>query len=309
MRRLLLIGISSVALSGCLAPTSRLPSTLGELNNGYSYVALDPLPVRATLERCQSRRGDGQKADWMDAVPDSAVRIAIDQLSGSANGTLGPVTLGTKGSSYRVVLDYVNVDTTNIRFALWDQDASNPFDKVARNELGGIHIQRLQPDTKVGDGQQEVVIPVYVGAGLRLTALVTVKKGEINLASLGAIAAAAEAEDISGTLTVQTLGISGQQVAASLPLPSELNSTTIQNAIQSLGAIKATLYDRDTSVTPRITGIYNPLPSSDRRLISAIVSQLAFSPVEWRPCAVTPPATPVAAPAPVPIPADQQIGR
>ena len=133
----------------------------------------------------------------------------------------------------------------------------------------------------------EVVIPVYVGVGLRLTATVQILKGNVNLASLGAIAASVEAQKAAGSLVVQTLGINGKQVAASLPLPAELNSTTIQNAIQSLGSIKAVMYDAEnTRVTPRVTGIYSPLQFNSPRLINAIVSQLAKARIPWSPACI-----------------------
>lgn len=220
----------------------------------------------------------------MDALPDNAVRIAIQSVSGKAGLTLGPAVIGTSGSQYRVVLDYGNVDTANMRFVL--RGDGDLLTRIGQKEpdLAGVSLQRVPDNAAVPFDAEVIVVPVYVGVGLRLTALVDVKKGSINLASLGAIAAAAEADQVAGTLTVQTLGVSGPQVSSTLPLPSELNSTTVQNAIQSLGAIKAIIYDKDTSVTPRVTGIYNPLPSSDPRLINAMVSQLAAEPIDWKPC-------------------------
>src|SRR5690606_32243655 len=97
----------------------------------------------------------------------------------------------------------------------------------------------------------DVIVPVYVGVGLRLTANITVLKGEVNLGNLFAIGGEASSEKISGTLVVQTLGISGKTISASIPMPSEINSTTIQNAILALGTIKAVMYENDTRITPR----------------------------------------------------------
>lgn len=263
------------------------PSSLGEKNASYSYIPLDPLPVVIRNGRnCPNGPLDAKAL--LDNLPDNAVRVAIRQISGKGDATLGPAVLGSSGSRYQVTLDYISADTANIRFLIGLVKQVDGGRKMLpiRGELGPddeIWVERLGDDTS-GAQADEVVIPVYVGVGLRLTSTVEVLKGSVNLASLGAIAASVEAERSAGSLVVQTLGINGKQVAASLPLPSELNSTTIQNAIQSLGSIKAIMYDTEnTRVVPRVTGIYNPLPSNDPRLINAIVSQLARSHIPWSP--------------------------
>src|SRR5262249_49802758 len=102
---------------------------------------------------------------------------------------------------------------------------------------------------------------------------------------LGAISAAAEAGKISGSLVVQTLGITGKPVSTALPLPSEINPTTIQNAILALGSIKAVLYDPKTEISPRVVGIYNPIGGGPE-FVNDLVSNLARAPTPWpRPCA------------------------
>ena len=89
---------------------------------------------------------------------------------------------------------------------------------------------------------------------------------------------------VSGTLLVQTLGITGEKVASALPLPSELNQTTVQNAILSLGTIKAGLYSSDSSINARAIGFYNTTGVSDQSFLNRIISELAKEPVEWNPC-------------------------
>ena len=127
-----------------------------------------------------------------------------------------------------------------------------------------------------------IVIPVYVGVGLRLTADLQVVRGSLNLSSLGAIAAGVESGRASGSLVVQTIGVTGKQVSTSLPMPSELNQTTVQNAILALGSIKAVIYDgKNTTITPRITGIYLPMRAGTEELVNRIVSELARDEVFW----------------------------
>jgi len=125
-------------------------------------------------------------------------------------------------------------------------------------------------------------IPVYVGVGLRLTADIDILSREVNLSSLPALAASVKAGDASGSLVVQTLGVTGKPVAGGLIFSSELNETTVQNAVLSLGAIKAILYSDTAVVKPRVTGIYLPLPDGNEELVNLIVSGLASAPIEWK---------------------------
>lgn len=102
-------------------------------------------------------------------------------------------------------------------------------------------------------------IPVYVGIGLRLKANVTVLKGSVNLSSLPALTAAVSAGDATGTMSVQTIGISGKAARSNLLLLDKIDATTIQNAIQVLSSIKASIESSDTTITPRIVGFHNTI--------------------------------------------------
>lgn len=279
------------------------PRTLGEANTGYTYIPVDPLEVGVLLDeqfpagtpadqmrrtryaRCYGRRDDQAKVDVMDALPDHTVRMAIRNVSASGGGGFGPTAVSASGNSYQVVVDSIFADTTNVRFAIrvggGERLMSLPRDIPSATE---IEVRRMPKNALAPDGFEEVTIPVYVGVGVRLTANLFTRKGGINLSNLPAIAASVEGEKTSGSLTMQTLGIYSQQVASTFPIPSELNTTSIQSALVSLGAVKAVVYDSDTGTRPRVTGIYNPLPTSDPELINRIYSALAKEPIDWSPC-------------------------
>ncbi len=123
-------------------------------------------------------------------------------------------------------------------------------------------------------------IPVYIGIGLRVTANVASYEGNVDIAGLGSIGAAADAKKISGSLVVQTLGINGRGVASALPIQSELNQSTVQAAIVAIGSIKSNLYDSDTALAARVVGLYLPFPA-DKPLVSAIISEISSDPVKW----------------------------
>jgi hypothetical protein len=128
----------------------------------------------------------------------------------------------------------------------------------------------------IDESFEEVTIPIYVGIGMRLSADVRARKAGIALASLGSIAAAAQANSLSGTLTVQTLGVSGKGVATALPLPSKLDQTTVENGILALGSSRALIYSAagDVRTSARVVGVYSPVGSAPG-LIAAIYSELA----------------------------------
>lgn len=273
------IAAAALTLTGCAGwlPT---PQTPASFFSGYSYVPLDPLPVKVIDgPNCGPGRPRGS---LLASLPDNAVRIAVRQLNGSAKFSFGPAQLGYEGNSYEVVLDYINADVTNLRFAY----VGKIDDPDTSDVRPAVMLTRIDESKGKGNpgpvGQKEVVIPVYVGVGLRLSAIVTVHKGNVNLSSLGSLSAKAEAGQVTGSLIVQTLGITGGKVTTALPLPSELNPTTIQAAIVTLGAVKALIPDTPgTVLKPRVTGIYNPIQNADQATIHQIVSKLAEKPIEW----------------------------
>ena len=298
MSRFALVAFSVVTLFACTSFPRELslPQSPGEISSNYSYIPLDPLPVTYIHgEGCALQ--NVESTSILAALPDNAVRVAVREYDTNGIATLGPAQVGTSGNSYQVILDYINADTANVRFnfALTNPDDPNDrssiYDRDSQGHLFDVRRLQIQGDSTASktlalNGGDEVVVPVYVGVGLRLTASITVLRGTVNLTSLGALAVESQAGRVTGSLMVQTLGITGEQVATILPLPSELNSTTVQNAILSLGAIKAIIYKADSAIiTPRVTGIYNPIGFGGEALVNAIVSELAREPIPWRrPC-------------------------
>jgi len=338
MKSALVALLASASLTGCF----NLPKSLGEKSSGYAYVPLDPLAVEtvpgancAKVADEKGRRMEVGKGfiylDTLLALPDNAVRIAIREIDAKSNLSFGASSVGLAGSRYQVVLDYINVDTSNIPFYL-DVDVIEetiraetiiPLPSTINKRVVVNSVKRLNqfelegrlsaPERLVssGDprgGQFEIGpgrrgrilakldgvynIPVYVGVGLRLTADIQVLTGTVNLSSLTSIAASVEAKSATGSLVVQTLGITGSQVSTSLPLPSEINQTTVQNAILALGGIKAVVAtaEKGITVTPRVTGIYLPVDNGTQELVNRLVSELARSPIPWERACIPRPA-------------------
>ena len=285
---LLATGCSTLQRDFSIAP----PQTVGERSSGYTYIPLDPLPVEVlagrSCERDGSQLAKGYKyKELLDALPDNAVRMAIKEYDAKGKLSFGASSLGAEGRRYQVILDYINVDSTNIRFFIKVkgdeiQEVKRVTDDIYPSDATRSTLSAEEIERRAGN----VVIPVYVGVGLRLTADLQVLRGNLNLSSLGAIAAGVESGRASGSLVVQTIGVTGKQVSTSLPMPSDLNQTTVQNAILALGSIKAVIYDgKNTTITPRVTGIYLPMRAGSEELVNRIVSELARDSVFWfRPC-------------------------
>jgi len=244
-RTFLAVLLPCVALTGC----NRLPGTLGEMEEGrpYGYTPLDPLPVILT----NAIMTDITNAQvTLAALPDETMRLAVGQISGSGNISYGSASIGYAGSNYVVVLDYMKYVTLPL-----------PLFSMNTGPQSNIWIYTTEPHTNRGKVIPDHVLPVYVGVGLRITASVKVNSGSINLGNLVAVGAAADGKMVSGTLVIQTMGISGQAVSSTIPIPTDINGSTIANALMALGQIKSKFYDNSGSVTikPQVLAVYNNL--------------------------------------------------
>lgn len=296
--------------SGC--STAFKPKSLGEMASGYTYVPLDPFPVQ-TVDGSSCIEGKSNLGSdfnnkkikgsttyraLLDALPDNAVRISIEDLSRKGDISYGAGALSGDNAVSRVTVDYTNSDTASFEIWIWKQmvnketqeleyvhllvDSPDHYDESAFFEVSSDKPN----DDKVLKYAKKYNVPIYIGVGVRVSAKVELIKGEANISGLGAIGASVEEGKVRGTLVVQTLGINGQAISAAVPIQSELNKTTIQNAVASIGAIKALLFEDDTGKSPRVVGMYLPIPGG-QALVNAIYTELSNSSqrIKWyRPC-------------------------
>jgi hypothetical protein len=286
-----------IELAGCGTPAV-LPSTPAERESGYTYIPIDPFSVQtARGEDCAVVAGKlTPYRTLFESLPDNAVRMLIERFNTSGTVTYGPAKFGARGESYRVTIDYINADTINM--PVWiskslekkvgrDRDFVAPFAAASdlyKADSEEYLVSREKPRPEELRNYAEFNIPVYIGIGLRITANVDVVGANANISGIGVIGAEADAEKVRGSLIVQTLGVNGKSIAAALPIQSELNRTTAQSAIVSVGSIKSLLYADETVVSPRVVGIYLPFPGG-KPLVNAIISELSKKRVQWeRPC-------------------------
>ncbi|ASM49032.1 hypothetical protein PESP_a0837 [Pseudoalteromonas espejiana DSM 9414] len=295
--------------SGCAVLTKE---TLAEKLSGYTYIPVDPFSVKtnpgASCEENLSFTPDKSVSvsevpygTLLESLPDNAVRTTVETFFVDGSVTYGASKISAKADSYRMTVDYINADTTNVDIWIkreaqnYDTKKLEPVniftpshDRYSKYVPGSdiYTVTSTAPETNQEDykNYQYFSLPVYVGIGLRATADINDVKTGANISGLGAIGISADTSDLKGSLTVQTLGVNGQAIAAALPIQSELNRTTAQNAITAVASIKALLYEKDTIVQPRVVGIYLPFPGG-KALVNSIVSELSSARVVWyRPC-------------------------
>jgi hypothetical protein len=261
--------------------------------------------------------------------PDLTVRIAIAKLDQSGSFEFGAVKAAAANSTYKVIFDFINADqvghqvtatpvfsgacdpamdgtTTalDINFRRMLRETSEDPKAACRATLLVESVpfpstKSFDPPFATAGGQKRgkasrVALPIFIGVGLRVTADITTVSlsadAKINLASLAGIGAAASNNQLVGTLTFQTLGVTGSDVMPLVPVPSKLDETTVSNALIAVGEIKALLSkgasEDATSrnklrISPRILGFYNSLPGGSETVNQVIVDLIQTQSVQW----------------------------
>jgi hypothetical protein len=300
MPKLFTIGILAALLCACtgiLKNQSQKAQSQGEVQSGYTYVPIDPFPVAPVYDRL-SCLDPSSHSDFLDLLPDNAVRTLVEEIDLSGTVKFGPSKIAAKDNTYRVTVDYINADTVNVQFWInkvmrilgdpnngseyTDLYAPPPSNVVPGTESYTIYTEKPDEQVISDKNLQPINIPIYVGIGLRVTANVQAIGGNANISGIGVIGAEADANLVRGTLVVQTLGVNGKSIAAALPIQSELNTTTAQNAVVAVGSIKALLYSSETITAPRIVGLYLPFPGG-QTLVNALVSAISKNETQWHP--------------------------
>lgn len=310
---LITLSLSTLLLAGC--NSLKFGETYSEEQAGYTYIPLEPTAVSITNSYpiVANAAANISKDSLLNAFPDNSVRIATRQISGKVKAGVPSIgtEVGYEGSTYEIIIDFVNTQTINKQFqGKWFVSVPNSVKRLNRsypyehsvlekpitdkyeswtlkayldaptgmNGNTSVRLQNETPDDakisirEAPSGDHVAVpyedikinyepfnVPVYVGIGLRLKATVTILKGTVNITSLPALTAAVEANQASGTMSVQTIGITGRAARSNLLLLDKIDTTTIQNAVQVLASIKASIESSDTTVSPRIVGFHNTI--------------------------------------------------
>lgn len=145
--------------------------------------------------------------------------VSIGQIDIEGRITYLPINISAKHSSYKITMDYMKSTT----IAQGDQNGPYGYKRV--------------------------------GVGLRLIAMITTSKANLNIGDISTIGAAVMSGEAHGTLMAECIGIKSKEVTALFPWPSEINQTTVQNAAMALATIKSKIYDPETKLFPQEVAI------------------------------------------------------
>jgi hypothetical protein len=278
LRALLVLTLGLViAVPGCgYRPISR-----DSTETHTAYQPVEPIPVRVCNRPPNGPSDWVNPRDLLRALPHETMRLAIGKVNLNGSISYTPVAVLSKNETYIVVLDYIKFYPRPLQITFNQRkeiEVKEPveqrlkvLDSVTTSEhvqsvvvrevpdpLSGFHRTRnstdlpsdphsclntVRPLSNNLDEQSDMTLPVYLGIGLRLKATVLVHDTSVNLAGLFGLSVAAQEKRVTGSLQVQTLGISGSSITPLIPMPSELNVSTVQQAIQSLATIKSKIYD------------------------------------------------------------------
>lgn len=213
--------------------------------------------------------------------------ITLNALSGCAVPSNVPVNGLPDNNEFVSVnpgrSDWVDRQTgSGTERQFWYSMSNKEINELLPLEKNTTSILRVQSDASVGyvgakytrsTGQYVVVIdyskyrdeitdkektPCLVGVGIRVRATITTKKSDLDLGSLFAIAFAAKSGFLSGNIEVIKIGVDSPHLKSAIPDFTEISDSSVQQAMQAVGAVRNRLYDDDTKLTPHVLAVKFP---------------------------------------------------
>lgn len=169
-------------------------------------------------------------------LPNEAVYVSITKINSEGNISYGPATASASKGIYTVTLDYAKFTTLNVY-----NNSSGNCDGFAK-----------------------------VGVGLRVTANIETKKKKLDIGSLFGLGMAAKNEKLTGTLSLDVIGLESSEITSLIPLPSEISPSSIQNVLQAIATIKSKIYDDKTRLYPQIISVKSSSGCSPSSVIKQI---------------------------------------
>jgi len=268
MKTLFVACIIGLTLVSCGTPKINLaPSENTALNTdlrNFGYVPIDPMPV---VVDTYGGNFEPENSDYLNALPDETILVATGKYNSNGTITFGPIGGTVMGEKYTVILDWIKYTTVS-------KDIVEYKDSLNASKIEFIdYLGEIENDMDLSLKTEYHSIPIYAGIGLRLKATFVADSTGLNLNGVFGISGSFNTKNVRGNLIIQSMGISGKSV--SLPLPSEINPTSIQNAMMAISSIRALVYTsekKDLQITPRVIGYYNTIgeKTNRHRMVSAL---------------------------------------
>lgn len=189
------------------------------------WVVMDP-PLRSPMAKFYDENtGESVTRAWAQLSNEKILRllsntrseISINKIN--AQGEIStPIANSNIGiGDYRVIMDYTPYIV---------EDALTPEGQ------------------KIGDAR--------IGLGLRLTAKITTMESGINVGSLIALGAAAKANQLQGTLHVDTIGIRLKNNGGMILLNTTIDDNSILKTLETMAVIQSKIGDEGTHLDPQV---------------------------------------------------------
>ncbi|MEM9935652.1 MAG: hypothetical protein AAF824_18645 [Bacteroidota bacterium] len=160
------------------------------------------------------------KGSILKFLQNEAVAVQISKYESSGKISYAPSSISGEKGSYSVIMDYVKFTTLKI------PNQQNGCDGFAK-----------------------------VGIGLRVRASIETRKKKLNLGGLIGLGVQADRNKLTGTISIDVIGIESKEVTSLLPLPTEISSSSIQTVLQAMAAMKAQIYNPETRLYPQIVAV------------------------------------------------------
>lgn len=230
----------TVLLNGCATPPS-ITTTAKALYAPYAPVN----PRQSFFVTYYDKDGKMQTKAWSD-MQNSEIRTQLPNI-------LSEITVSSSDNnghvSYLINNASVDVGHYDVTFDFMKYVVQSALDKATKKTIGYGRI----------------------GVALRMTASLDTTTAKVNLGSLFAIGAAAEASSLNGNLQVQAVGIN----ATDSEIPSNvmpISQTSIQTVLQSLAVLKSKISDSQTVLTPYVLSVKSSDPSHTSDEVSSALS-------------------------------------
>jgi len=235
--------VVSLYLAGMLALVACGPKYVNvatDESQFRGYIPVEPIPVNTVrvfdttcsgyVETCWAALSPREKLALM---PLQTAEVSVRQMDAQSSMKFIGSSASVAAGNYEVVMDYMKYMTDTV---------------VTKDSV------------YIGSRK--------VGIGLRMTARVRTFKSDINISGLSALATEATLSHLSGSLSVNVIGIDSRDVTNLIPITSQLDQSSIEAALQALAAVKTKMWDTlETTITPHIVAVQQRVDSSLDQII------------------------------------------
>lgn len=220
-KNLLLIAAVCLLISGCGTHNCNQKTNIAEY---YTAVSIPPYVYKGSIEVCR------KDSCW---PKDTCMQIDVNRLSS------------------KEIIDYfLRSEKAQVTIESLDNDGSARYGSIfISNENKNYKVTLDYMNYRSFTAGKNLYL---AGVGLRMTAYLHTNKAGITLGDPASIGFAANSDWLKGTLSLDIIGINSENISNILPLPSEINQNTIQNAMQAFATIKSKIHDEETRLTPHI---------------------------------------------------------